>query len=81
MQPDSLSIEGEDSEDWMLLDAGTVIVHCFTPEGRETYELEKLWNNIEDFEREIESEEADNPALVTQAGGEPSWQSFGQARL
>lgn len=34
-------IEGKTS--WILLDYGTVIVHIFTAEAREFYNLEKLW--------------------------------------
>ena len=35
-------IEGKTS--WILLDYGTVIVHIFTSEAREFYNLEKLWS-------------------------------------
>ena len=30
---------------WLVLDFGTVIVHIFTPEIREFYHLEKMWND------------------------------------
>ncbi len=30
---------------WLVLDFGTLIVHIFTPEIREFYHLEKLWND------------------------------------
>ncbi len=30
---------------WMVLDYGVLIVHLFTPELREFYNLEKIWNN------------------------------------
>jgi ribosomal silencing factor RsfS len=56
MQPEFLSIEGEDSDDWMLLDTGSVVVHCFTQEGRDEYDLEGLWTNIDKFIEEIEAE-------------------------
>ena len=36
-------VEGKDSGDWVLIDAGDVIVHIFRPEVREFYQLEKMW--------------------------------------
>ncbi|CAG8512765.1 7545_t:CDS:2 [Ambispora leptoticha] len=39
-------IEGRDSEDWMLIDAGSIMVHLFTEEARDLYDLEGLWANI-----------------------------------
>lgn len=36
-------IEGKDTGDWVLIDAGDVIVHVFRPEVREFYQLEKMW--------------------------------------
>ncbi len=35
--------EGKDQGDWVLVDAGDVIVHIFRPEVREFYQLEQLW--------------------------------------
>lgn len=37
------SIEGLPKADWVLIDAGDVIVHIFKPEVREFYKLEKMW--------------------------------------
>ena len=39
----SSRIEGRDTGDWVLIDAGDVIVHLFRPEVREFYQLEKMW--------------------------------------
>lgn len=36
-------IEGRDTGDWVLIDAGDVIVQIFRPEVREFYQLEKMW--------------------------------------
>lgn len=36
-------IEGKDAGDWVLIDAGDVIIHVFRPEVREFYQLEKMW--------------------------------------
>ena len=39
----TVRIEGKDQGDWVLIDAGDVIVHVFRPEVREFYQLEKMW--------------------------------------
>jgi ribosome-associated protein len=37
-------IEGLAACDWVLVDAGEVIVHVFRPEVREFYNLERMWS-------------------------------------
>lgn len=39
----SVSIEGAVQCDWIVVDAGAVLVHLFRPEIRKFYDLEKLW--------------------------------------
>lgn len=41
-------IEGKDTADWVLIDAGDVIVHLFRPEVRSYYQIEKMWQPAPD---------------------------------
>ena len=40
-------IEGLPTADWVLIDAGDVIVHLFRPEVRSFYNLERMWSFTE----------------------------------
>ena len=37
-------VEGMPNADWVLIDAGDVIVHLFRPEVRSFYNIEKIWS-------------------------------------
>lgn len=37
------AVEGVPANDWVLIDAGDLIVHLFRPEVRQFYNLEKMW--------------------------------------
>ena len=39
----TLNVEGIRSGDWVLVDAGDIIIHLFRNEVREYYGLEKMW--------------------------------------
>ena len=39
-----IGTEGEESGDWVLVDAGDVVAHVFQPAVREYYNLEELWS-------------------------------------
>jgi ribosome-associated protein len=38
-----IRVEGLETGDWILIDAGDIIVHVFRPEIREFYNIEKMW--------------------------------------
>lgn len=38
-----IRIEGKDQCNWVIVDAGDIIVHLFKPEVREFYNIEKMW--------------------------------------
>lgn len=40
----SVKLEGMENGDWVVADAGDVIVHLFRPEVRDFYNLDKLWS-------------------------------------
>jgi ribosome silencing factor RsfS/YbeB/iojap len=40
-----VQVEGSGGADWVLIDAGDIIVHLFKPEARATYSLEKMWGS------------------------------------
>jgi len=43
-------IEGLPAADWVLIDAGDIVVHLFRPEVRGFYNLERMWGFGEDGE-------------------------------
>ena len=52
-----VSMEGAVQCDWVLIDAGDVVIHLFRPEVRAFYNLEKIWGGV---------------ASVLRAGPEPA---------
>jgi len=45
----SLSFEGREHGEWILMDYGSFIVHVFSKKAREYYSLEKLWGDAPRF--------------------------------
>jgi ribosome-associated protein len=41
---DSVRVEGMETCDWVVADAGDIIIHVFRPEVRDFYKLEKMWS-------------------------------------
>jgi ribosome-associated protein len=46
-----VQIEGLGGSDWVLIDAGDIVVHLFMPDARAMYALEKMWG--EDLDEAI----------------------------
>ena len=38
-------VEGKSREGWLVMDFGDVVVHLFSPDQREYYDLEELWSD------------------------------------
>ena len=58
-----LRTEGHDGKRWVLLDYGSVIVHVFTQEAHDYYDLEHLWDDAKPVTAsEWMLEEAETPA-------------------
>lgn len=43
------SVEGYPKGDWILVDIGSIIIHIFTEEIREMYDLEGLWYGLPNY--------------------------------
>lgn len=37
-------VEGTEANEWVLIDAGDVIIHVFRPDARNFYNIERLWS-------------------------------------
>ena len=53
-----LSVEGEESGEWVLVDLGDIIVHVMQPSVRTYYNLEELWQVTPAQRRKQQAEQA-----------------------
>ena len=47
-----IQVEGAGGSDWVLIDAGDIVIHLFKPEARALYGLERMWGADLDEEPE-----------------------------
>jgi ribosome silencing factor RsfS/YbeB/iojap len=45
-----IQIEGANGADWVLIDAGDIVIHLFKPDARALYALERMWGTELDEE-------------------------------
>lgn len=62
-----ISIEGEDTGEWVLVDLGDMIVHIMQPAIRDYYRLEEIWG-----EKEVKFGAAKRTSKRTAEGDEPA---------
>jgi len=43
-----LSVEGYPNAEWVLMDYGDLLVHIFTAQARQYYDLERLWRHAKE---------------------------------
>ena len=61
-EEDPLHREGYRGGTWVLLDYGNVIVHVFTPEAHDFYDLEHLWADAKELPAEEWEEKPEEQA-------------------
>ena len=45
-----IRLEGSDSNEWKVLDCKDVIIHIFSQEAREFYNLDRLWSDCDEID-------------------------------
>lgn len=49
-----IRLEGLEKSDWVILDAGDLVIHLFRPEVRDFYNIEKMWGMFSHVPHEAE---------------------------
>ncbi len=46
----NIRLEGVAQSDWVVVDAGDIIIHIFRPEVRDFYNMEKMWCTYQPYQ-------------------------------
>jgi ribosome-associated protein len=66
------SVDGYESQNWILLDYGYFFVHIFQEPTRNLYQLEQLWSKAKEMEiSEVTAQELYKQALAFHANNQP----------
>ncbi|KAJ2360569.1 hypothetical protein IW150_007463 [Coemansia sp. RSA 2607] len=58
--PTGINVDGRESDDWMVVDLGSFIIHIMTSEARKAYDLEKLWSTQQSPVESTDTTETDS---------------------
>jgi ribosome-associated protein len=68
-----LSLEGEDTGEWLLVDLGPVVVHIMQPAIRTYYNLEELWGSTPvSLKKPVKKTAAKKSAAPAKAAAKPA---------
>lgn len=42
-----VNVDGIESDDWVAVDIGNIVVHVFSQEGRDNYCIDQIWENMD----------------------------------
>lgn len=62
-----VKVEGMPACDWVLIDAGDVVVHLFRPEVRDFYKLERIWSETAYAPKKADESTAREPSTSDNA--------------
>lgn len=63
LKDEDVRAEGLESPDWVVLDCWEIVVHLFTPEMRQKYQIERIWEEAKLVDLDLDFPEKEKPAI------------------